>query len=511
MKKLKIAVDVLSIREDGSAGGATGFAIELIKGFAMTTGVQTMVLCGDWNEKVLRKLLPNNVQFCQGVGEKKFTGIGRIDRLLNRIRRKFYNNSILSKNHVDILYCPFSAATYKENGIPTVSTILDIQHEYYPQFFEPQELQHRRKFYQDIVKKVERVVCISDYTKNTFCEKYGYPEDRAQTIYIAIQNRFERADDRVLERLNIKNNQYIVYPANFWEHKNHKLLLNAFAMYAAENKEMKLVLTGNPLTQSEYYDNLLKAMKIGGRTVITGYVTNEELYSILKNAKGLIYPSLFEGFGIPIVEAMHLNKLIACSNLTSLPEIGCSAICYFDPKKPDEILRGIEFLAKNEVTDEVRKEYAEKLKEYDTDKMVNEYLKVFEDVIQNKDQLVFQEELTGIYPDGWSGAEVLLKLKDRENASLSIKLTLPEFVDFKEKVTLKYNNVPKTFVLKPGETIEIDERLTEKISELKIILSKTWSPKNTLGSGDVRQLGIMVNEINLKENDLMIDLKQELL
>lgn len=71
--------------------------------------------------------------------------------------------------------------------------------------------------------------------------------------------------------------------------------------------------------------------------------------------------------------------------------------------------------------------------------------------------------------------------------------------------------MPKTFVLKPGETIEIDERLTEKISELKIILSKTWSPKNTLGSGDVRQLGIMVNEINLKENDLMIDLKQELL
>ena len=98
MKKLKIAVDVLSIREDGSAGGATGFAIELIKGFAMTTGVQTMVLCGDWNEKVLRKLLPNNVQFCQVVGEKKFTGIGRIDRLLNRIRRKFYNNSMsLSK------------------------------------------------------------------------------------------------------------------------------------------------------------------------------------------------------------------------------------------------------------------------------------------------------------------------------------------------------------------------------------------------------------------------------
>ena len=177
---MKIAVDVSSVRTDGSAGGATGFALELIKGFASRQGIQVMVLCGDWNIKYLKECLPKNVQFCQVMGERQGTGIRILDRVVNHLRFKLRKKQLLARNGVDILYCPFSAATYKENGIPTVSTILDIQHEYYPQFFEPQELAHRRKFYQDIVKKVERVVCISDYTRDTFCEKYSFPIEQVQ-------------------------------------------------------------------------------------------------------------------------------------------------------------------------------------------------------------------------------------------------------------------------------------------------------------------------------------------
>lgn len=507
---MKIAVDVLSIREDGSAGGATGFAVELIKGFAAMPGIQVMVLCGDWNIKLLKKILPGNIQFCQVVGERTFTGIGRVDRVLNRIVRKFRSNTILKKNHVDILYCPFSAASFKEKGIPTVSTILDIQHEFYPQFFEPQELEHRRKFYQDIVKKVERVICISDYTRETFCEKYTYPLDRAQTIYIAIQNRFDKEDNRILDRLNLRDQAYIVYPANFWEHKNHKLLLNAFAMYAHENRALKLVLTGNPLAQAGYYNSLLKALKIEDRTVITGYVTNEELYSILKNAKGLIYPSLFEGFGIPVVEAMHLNKLIACSNLTSLPEIGCGSICYFDPKKPDDILRGIHYLADNEVSETVKADYAEKLKDYQADKMISAYLQVFEKLIANKEQLMFQEECSGIYADGWTGAEVMLRLKNRQGTELNCTLSVPTFVGIKQRVTFDVNGKTRNIIINPGESIQIKEFIAENQTEVKLSFSKTWSPKSVLKSEDVRELGAMMDEIKLFSDGQAINLKEEI-
>lgn len=506
---MKIAVDVLSIREDGSAGGATGFALELIKGFAKTPGIQVLVLCANWNVKLLKKVLPGNVEFCQVVGERRYTGIARIDGYINRLFNKVQNGSVLSKNKVDILYCPFSAATFKEKGIPAVSTILDIQHEFYPQFFAPQELQHRRNFYRDIVKKVEWVTCISDYTKETFCEKYEYPMERAETIYIAIQNRFDKEDESILERLDIRNQKYIVYPANFWEHKNHKLLLNAFAMYAAEHRDMKLVLTGNPLEQKEYYENLLKALKIEDLTVITGYVSNEELYSILKNAKGLIYPSLFEGFGIPVVEAMHLQKLIASSNKTSLPEIGCEAICYFDPRKPDEILKGIRYLAETEINDDIKAEYAEKLKEYETDKMVKEYLRVFENVINNKDELVFREGVDGIYPDGWSMTEVSVSLKDRTGGKIKGKLVLPEFVNDKIKVTIEQKRNSNEVLMEKGQVFEWTEDISDKRMDLSIRMSKTWSPKVVLKSEDDRQLGVMVEELLLiTEQGEVINLKE---
>lgn len=508
---MKIAVDVLSIRKDGSAGGATGFALELIKGFASRKDIQVMVLCADWNIDLLKKVLPGSVQFCQVVGDRKITGISKIDRRLNGLFRKVHSGKNLAQNDVDILFCPFSAATFAERGIPTVSTILDIQHEFYPQFFELQELQHRRSFYQDIVRKVEYITCISDYTKETFCDKYGYPKERAKTIYIAIQNRFDKEDERILDKLNIKGQKYIVYPANFWEHKNHKLLLNAFAMYAHEHRDMKLVLTGNPLEQADYYKDLLKALQIEDLTIITGYVSNEELYSILKNAKGLIYPSLFEGFGIPVVEAMHLNKLIACSNLTSLPEIGCEAIHYFDPKKPDEIMAGISFLAENDISEDIVGEYRNKLKDYENDKMIDEYICLFESVLSQKDELAFKEGVTGIYPDGWSAGEITVAQEAKVGWKIIGNISLPGFLRAKTNVVINHNGEERIVELAPGNGIEIKEEISAEKDQISITFSKTWSPKKILKSEDSRELGAMVENLVLVTQDgLEIDLKNNL-
>ena len=505
---MKIAVDVLSIRKDGSAGGASGFALELIKGFASRQGIQVVVLCADWNIELLKDVLPENVQFCQVIGERKITGVSRIDRRINGLFRTVRSGNLLLKQDVDILFCPFSAVTFAEKGIPTVSTILDIQHEFYPQFFAPQELQHRRSFYRDIVKKAECITCISDYTKKTFCDKYQYPEERAKTIYIAIQNRFNGEDESVLDKLGIREQAYIVYPANFWEHKNHKMLLNAFAMYAYEHRDLKLVLTGNPLEQSDYYNDLIKALNIDDLTVITGYVSSEELYSILKNAKGLIYPSLFEGFGIPVVEAMQLNKLIACSDLTSLPEIGCEAIHYFNPKKADEIVGGISFLAESEMSDEIIREYQNKLKDYENDKMIDEYLNLFKNVLSQAAEYVFREEISGIYPDGWSMKEIVIAQVNEQGGRVIARLSLPRFVHRRVNVIVNHNGEERKMTLWPGKCILIEEDIIREEDQLSITFSKTWSPQKALRNDDAREIGAMVECLTfINKNGQEIDLR----
>ena len=498
---MKIAVDVLSIRPDGSAGGATGFAVELIKGFAQSEGNKVYVLCAEWNREYLKKILPSNVVFLQIGGQRKITNIQLLDRLIFRLFH--YNRRMhkLRNEGIDILYCPFSAVSNKETGIPVVSTILDIQHEYYPQFFDSAELEHRRKFYREIVKKAETVTCISDYTKRTFCEKYGYPEERAHTIYIAIQNRFEQEDTRILTKLDLNNREYIVYPANFWEHKNHKLLLTAFARYALENSNAFLVLTGNPLEKETYYKDLIKGLKIEEKVVITGYVTTEELFSILKNAKGLIFPSLFEGFGIPVVEAMQQRLLIACSNATSLPEIGCNSIFYFDPRKPDEIVNGIRYLYENEITDSIIADYEEKLKAYRSDVMVKEYLTLFEKVVLDKDLLLVEEYCSGIFDDGWAGEQIEMQMVNRRGYKVHLMMELPAFVRESIPIRLEHNRRTREFILEPGKHIDLVEEVTDDKEIFCLRFKKCWLPSELLHSDDTRRLSVMVKCIELMDKN----------
>ena len=505
---MRIAADLLSIRPDGSAGGATGFSIELLKGIAAQDQTDLIVLCAEWNYDYLKKQFPHKIELLQMMGEKRIIGIKKIDHILNRFFYRVDRHHVLQEKNIDILYCPFSAPTFKTKGIPTVSTILDIQHEYYPHFFEPSELEHRRKFYGDIVKKVEHVACISDYTRDTFCEKYGYPKERAETIYIAVQNRFSDKDSTILDRLGLEAQKYVIFPANFWEHKNHKLLINSYGIYACLHKEnaLKLVLTGNPLEKSDYFHKMIQTMGLDNRIVITGYLTNAELYGILDGAKGLIYPSLFEGFGIPVVEAMYLNKLIACSNLTSLPEIGCDAIHYFNPKKPDEIVEAFEYLHNSVMKEEISSEYKKRLEIYQTDKMVKAYIALFKKTIANKDDLLFEEGVNGIWPDGWSGGEVEVYLAQRKGMMLTLKAQNPEFTSINQELSFIQNGVEKKYTINKGETIDIEEPITEDHTEIILRIQKTWSPKEVLKSEDDRQLGIMIDKL-LLAGEQEIDLK----
>ncbi len=507
---MRIAVDLLPIRPDGAAGGATGFAIELVKGLSKKQDVSIVVICAEWNKSYLEEELPSNIDFFQSnVTTKRYTGRIRVDALINRVLGHFRRQKSLEEKNIDILYCPFSAPTNKIKGVPCISTILDIQHEYYPQFFAPEELQHRRDFYNQIVKKVERVVCISDYTKETFCEKYNYPIDRAETVYIAIQNRFTDKDDSVLDRLGVEKNKYIVYPANFWEHKNHKLLLNAFAMYIEKTgTELKLVLTGNALDKTDYYNDLISSMKLDKNVVITGYVSKEELYSILDNSKGLIYPSLFEGFGIPVVEAMHLHKPIACSNLTSLPEIGCEAIYYFNPKKPDEIYKGIEYLEKTVASKAMIDEYEAKLEEYTDEKMVDSYYRVLKETVGKTSDYIFEEGVEGLYPDGWTAPQMSISLKDRNGYRLEATISHPVFIKAKQTVFVESRNGKDKIELCSGEKTVVSREISSGFEEISLTVARPWSPHSVLKSDDQRQLGVMIEKIVIVKDGEEFDLKE---
>ncbi len=358
---MHIIADLLSVRKDGSAGGATGFAIGLINNMLERGGTAVTVICRPESKDFLRKKLRKQVRI-------KSVGNCRIFRMVFAFKRVG-----------DILFCPFGAIDFYNKKIPTVSCILDIQHEFYPQFFSEWELAHRRKFYGRIVEKADTVVCISDYTRNTFCEKYGYPLEKAYTIYIPVPQYENRPSD-ILERFGLEKEKYFLYTANFWKHKNHIRLVEAYRRFTEEYGDIyKLVLTGNSL-DNRSVEEKIKEIGLLSSVVITGYIGDGDIKKLMDNAKGVVYPSLFEGFGIPVIEAMNAGRMIACSNATCLPEIGVDAIHYFNPEDIGEMEESLRYLAESRMNAEIMESYQEKLSLYNRDRITDQYLKLFENV-----------------------------------------------------------------------------------------------------------------------------------
>jgi glycosyltransferase involved in cell wall biosynthesis len=146
-----------------------------------------------------------------------------------------------------------------------------------------------------------------------------------------------------LEKYGLRHGEYILYPANFWKHKNHAMLLTAFNIYreTTSGATLKLVCTGAPGLGAEDFREAVRCMGLTDWVVYLGYVHPAEYNFLLRSAFAMVFPSLYEGFGIPVLEAMSAGVPVLCSNVTSLPEVGRDAVLYFDPRQPGQIVDAV--------------------------------------------------------------------------------------------------------------------------------------------------------------------------
>jgi len=206
---------------------------------------------------------------------------------------------------------------------PSAVTVHDLQHELYPQFFPRAELAYRRVLYKQAVTTSRIVIAISDHARETLLRTYGLDPARVVAIPLGIDHeRLTPGDGR--------REPILLYPANPWRHKNHARLYEAFALVRGERPELRLVLTGtgHPAAQPEGVEN-------------RGRVPYDELVALYRTASALVFPSLYEGFGLPPLEAMACGCPVAVSRATSLPEVCGDAAEYFDPESPEDMARAI--------------------------------------------------------------------------------------------------------------------------------------------------------------------------
>jgi glycosyltransferase involved in cell wall biosynthesis len=223
---------------------------------------------------------------------------------------------------LDVVHFPLTVMIPRVTAPPAVTTVLDLQHEFLPTFFSRAELAYRRTVYGWSIRKSKLVVTISEHAARAVIERYGIPDERVRAIHLGLDHATFTPGDGARER-------FLVYPARAWPHKNHERLFEAFAMLRKQHEDLELVLTA--------YDGPVPP---GVRSL--GHVSRDELVRLYRTAAGLVFPSLYEGFGQPPLEAMACGCPVASSNAASLPEVCGNAARLFDPTSVEDMVAAVE-------------------------------------------------------------------------------------------------------------------------------------------------------------------------
>jgi Glycosyltransferase len=321
--------------------------------------------------------------------------------------------------------------------------------------------------------------------------------DHVYTVHIQLPFRLPSvtadAVSATLRRFELVADQFLLYPANFWAHKNHQMLLTAYGMHHARYSEsvLKLVCTGAPGPRLDYFREAAMAMGLADKVVFPGFIDDSELAALMASCKAVIFPSLFEGFGMPILEAMAAGKPVLCSNVTSLPEIAGDAALLFDPKRPTEIADAIRRIASDSflVQELIDKGKQRVMAFGDAQKMAQQYWDVF---LTAMNSVCNKDALHGVYPDGWCSERVHIVHQRSETArELALELSAPPWLPYREltiKLFISDGEVLR-YKLQRGGQLSIHRELPSQGGIVEMTIAPIFQPKALNINDDTRVLG----------------------
>jgi glycosyltransferase involved in cell wall biosynthesis len=324
---LKIAIDTSrAINEKAGVGKYTKNLIEhLLK---IDKKNNYILLYNFWNNfeakcKQAEKYKSSNTEiFC-----RRYPGL--IKEHLSKTRVGF--NKFLNKE-ADVYLAPTFLDFDMSLKIPQVVIIYDLAMFYYPEHLGEKLSQKFQKLTKITSEKANKIIAISESTKVDLIKILNINEEKIEVIYPGL-NKFPKISCVLPSKIQQKS--YILTVGTLEPRKNIKSLFKAYEMLEQKMQEQyPLVIVG---AKGWNIDRDLQIIKQNKNIVFLDYVTDDALAKLYKEAKVFIYPSLYEGFGFPILEAMQFGTPVIASNISSIPEVGGEAVIYIDPKKPKTI------------------------------------------------------------------------------------------------------------------------------------------------------------------------------
>ncbi len=316
---LRIGISALYLIP-GEVGGTEIYLRNLLRTFAVIDAVNQFVVFT--NRETGRDLVPQRPNFAQA--PQNVRARFRPARIL---WEQFVLPHQAQKHKLDILFNPgFTAPLFC--SCPTVTVFHDLQHKRHPEYFRWFDLPFWNFFLWASARRSRGIIAVSEATRRDFENYYHRP---AAVIPHGVEREFfEIACDR-------RPRDYILCVSTTHPHKNLDRLLR---VHSQMKNPPKLILAGVRGFAAKEVERLA-----GDLVEITGWIPRQQLYELYRGARGFIFPSLFEGAGMPVMEAMAAGVPVACSDIPPLREIAGSAVHYFDPGSDAEIQDALQLLA----------------------------------------------------------------------------------------------------------------------------------------------------------------------
>lgn len=227
-------------------------------------------------------------------------------------------------------------------SIKQLPVIHDINFFHYPKHVKFLTEKYYNYFFPKFAKQATQIATVSQYSKTDISEVYGIDANKIWVVYNGINNFFKPLSldekNKVRQKFS-KSLPYFVYVGAISPRKNISNLLKAFDVFKKNNPALNhnLVIAGAIAWGNNEVQNILNNLEFKNKIIFTGRLSNNDLADVLASAEALVYIPLFEGFGIPLIEAMACEVPIICSNVTSLPEIAGNAAALVNPLNTNEI------------------------------------------------------------------------------------------------------------------------------------------------------------------------------
>lgn len=260
--------------------------------------------------------------------------------ILFKIWFNFSVTRALKKYKIDLFFSPDGYLSLKTD-VKQIGVIHDLNFEHYPEDIPASPRKYLKTYFPLFAKKADKIITVSEFSKQDIVKQYGVLPEKITVAHNGGNEDFKplsESDQNKVKQKHSNGKDYFVYVGALHARKNTDRLFQAFDQFKkSSNSDIKLVIVGEKLWKSDHENTAFNTLKFKDDIIFTGHLKIEELIQIVAAAKALTLVSYFEGFGIPLVEAMRCGTPIITSNKTSLPEVAGDCGLLVDPFDVNDI------------------------------------------------------------------------------------------------------------------------------------------------------------------------------